>query len=130
MDKAGHRRADLYLFSAAVQLSRHDEERDEQELCYGWEHGYCTFYMSWDSKNGADHTQDLFDTLPDSLNYNVTGWLVYDESADKPAPTDVANFDYFDDYTLVPYDGVEALPDADLTITLDLTMDNLGDGAN
>ncbi|KAL4736471.1 Cupredoxin [Aspergillus similis] len=73
---------------------------------------------------------DLFDALPDSLNYNVTGWLVYDESADNPAAADVADLDYFDDYTLVPYDGLEALPDADLTITLDLTMDNLGDGAN
>ncbi|KAL5048445.1 Cupredoxin [Aspergillus fruticulosus] len=48
----------------------------------------------------------------------------------KPAPADVTDLDYFDDYTLVPYDAVEALPDADMAITLDLTMDNLGDGAN
>jgi iron transport multicopper oxidase len=60
----------------------------------------------------------------------VTGWLVYDESAKKPAAKDVAAFDYYDDYTLVPYDKVETYPDADMTITLDLTMDNLGDGAN
>ncbi|CEL02165.1 Putative Multicopper oxidase [Aspergillus calidoustus] len=73
---------------------------------------------------------DLFDTLPDTLNYNVTGWLVYDESAERPAAKDVAEFDYYDDYTLVPYDKIEAYPDADMTITLDLTMDNLGDGAN
>ncbi|KAL4987655.1 Cupredoxin [Aspergillus falconensis] len=48
----------------------------------------------------------------------------------KPAPADVADLDYFDDYPLVPYDAVEALPDADMAITLNLTMDNLGDGAN
>ena len=36
----------------------------------------------------------------------------------------------FDDFDLVPTDGMELLPDADDTIELELTMENLGDGAN
>jgi iron transport multicopper oxidase len=39
-------------------------------------------------------------------------------------------FDPFDDFALVPVDGLETLPDAGKTVTLELLMDNLGDGAN
>ncbi|QRD84389.1 Cupredoxin [Aspergillus flavus] len=73
---------------------------------------------------------DLFDTLPSDLNYNSTGWLVYDSSVEKPAAKSVSEFDFYDDFELVPYDGLERYGDADITVTLDLTMDNLGDGAN
>lgn len=73
---------------------------------------------------------DLFDTIPDDLNWNSTGWLVYDSTADNPAMPEVDEFDPFDDFYLVPTDGEGALGDPDLTITLDLTMNNLGDGAN
>lgn len=73
---------------------------------------------------------DLFDTIPSSLNWNVTGWLMYDESADFPAMPEMAEFDPFDDFDLVPSDGEGALGTPDYTITLDLTMNNLEDGAN
>ncbi|KAK3117828.1 hypothetical protein LTR53_000377 [Teratosphaeriaceae sp. CCFEE 6253] len=73
---------------------------------------------------------DLFDSLPAGLNTNVTGWLVYDDSAAKPAATLIDEFTPFDDFTLQPQDGMALLGDADLTVTLDLAMDNLGDGAS
>ena len=68
--------------------------------------------------------------IPDGLNSNVTGWLVYDDKKDKPAAKDVAEFEPFDDFTLVPEDGEELLDKVDHSITLDLKMDNLDDGAN
>jgi iron transport multicopper oxidase len=42
----------------------------------------------------------------------------------------VDEFAPFDDFELVPIDGMELLPDADYTVELELTMENLGDGAN
>lgn len=48
---------------------------------------------------------DLFNTVPSTLDYNVTGWLVYDESNDNPTMPDhmdVAEFDPYDDFDLVP----------------------------
>lgn len=64
------------------------------------------------------------------MNYNVTGWLVYDSSAEMPAAAAIDAFAPYDDFNLVPQDGLELYDDADQTITLDLTMNNLGDGAN
>jgi len=75
-------------------------------------------------------TQDLFDTIPASLNPNVTGWLVYDEGGDLPPAAFVDSFEPFDDFTLVPKDNQGILPDADQTVSLKMKMDNLGDGAN
>ncbi|KAF1835885.1 hypothetical protein BDW02DRAFT_267828 [Decorospora gaudefroyi] len=74
--------------------------------------------------------QDLFDAVPDGLNPNVTGWLVYDDSKEKPAPKLIDAFEPFDDFELVPYDQEELLDRVDHSITLDLKMDNLADGAN
>jgi iron transport multicopper oxidase len=76
------------------------------------------------------HFQDLFDTIPDSLNPNVTGWLMYDDSAPKPTSAVLDTFASFDDYTLVPEDGLELYTNVDYSFNLDLKMDNLGDGAN
>lgn len=60
----------------------------------------------------------------------MTGWLVYDESKEKPAPKEIDEFDPFDDFTLVPEDKEELYDHVDYSITLDLKMDNLNDGAN
>lgn len=76
------------------------------------------------------HSQDLFDTLPDDLNWNVTGWLTYDSSKPMPEPALVDEFNEFDDYTLVPYDNQTILGAPDHQIELEVIMDNLGDGAN
>lgn len=75
-------------------------------------------------------SQDLFDTVPDTLNPNVTGWLVYDASKPLPTPALIDEFDPFDDFTLVPQDGVKLFENPDYSFNLDLKMDNLGDGAN
>jgi len=64
------------------------------------------------------------------LNYNVTGWLQYQKSADLPEPSIKDEFVPYDDFHLVPADGKEILGPADYTVTLDMKMDNLGDGAN
>lgn len=73
---------------------------------------------------------DLFDTVPPGLNQNVTGWLVYDEAATGVPTRDLGKYDAFDDFDLVPQDGMKRLAPADHTIELDMKMDNLGDGAN
>lgn len=79
----------------------------------------------------ASMDTSLFDTFAPDLPINVTGWLMYDDSKDKPAPALLENFDNeFDDYTLVPQDGLELLDHADYSFNLNLTMDNLGNGAN
>lgn len=74
--------------------------------------------------------QDLFDVIPDGLNSNVTGWLVYDDTKTKPAAKMIDAFEPFDDFKLVPYDKEALLATADRSITLDMKMDNLADGAN
>jgi iron transport multicopper oxidase len=74
--------------------------------------------------------QDLFDAIPDGLNPNVTGWLVYDSTKDKPAPKELDAFEPFDDFNLVPVDKEKLFDRVDHSITLDLKMDNLNDGAN
>lgn len=68
--------------------------------------------------------------MPDGLNSNVTGWLVYDEGKDMPAPKELESFEPFDDFSLVPVDGEKLYENVHHTIQLDLKMDNLGDGAN
>lgn len=64
------------------------------------------------------------------MNCNVTSWLVYDSKAENPEPKGVDEFNPFDDFTLVPQDGLKQYSEADHTVTLDMKMDNLGDGAN
>lgn len=78
----------------------------------------------------ANHFQTLFDTIPDGLNYNVTGWLVYDDKKPLPKPTLLDEFNPLDDIELVPHDGMKRLPEPDHSVELDVIMDNLGDGAN
>ncbi|KAK5054017.1 hypothetical protein LTR84_001979 [Exophiala bonariae] len=74
--------------------------------------------------------QDLFDQIPDGLNPNVTSYLVYDASLPMPEPSEIEEFDPFDDMELVPTDGEELYTDPSLIVQLDVLMDNLGDGAN
>ncbi|KAK1535897.1 multicopper oxidase [Colletotrichum paranaense] len=72
----------------------------------------------------------LFDTLPDDLNWNVTGWLVYNESNSLPEPAFIDELNPFDDMTLVPHDELARFGEPDQTVELNVIMDNLGDGAN
>ena len=68
--------------------------------------------------------------MPESLIPNVTGWLVYDNKAAKLSAAVLDTFVPFDDYTLIPQDGLELYSNVDYSFDLDLKMDNLGDGAN
>ncbi|KAI1754910.1 Cupredoxin [Xylaria castorea] len=72
----------------------------------------------------------LFDTLPADLNYNVTGWLTYDDAQPFPEPALVDELDPFDDITLIAYDNQTLFGEPDKTIELSVIMDNLNDGAN
>lgn len=60
----------------------------------------------------------------------MTGWLVYDKAKELPAPAAVDEYAPFDDFSLVPHDGELLYENVDVSYTLDLKMDNLGDGAN
>lgn len=72
----------------------------------------------------------MFDTVPAGLNPNVTGWLVYDDSKDKPEAQLVNEFNPFDDYGLVPVDGEEIFENPAYKFSLVVMMNNLIDGAN
>ncbi|KAH7247122.1 hypothetical protein FSOLCH5_012356 [Fusarium solani] len=78
----------------------------------------------------ASMDTDLFDVLPDDLNWNVTGWLVYDEAQPLPKPATIYEFDPYDDVDLVPYDEMPLLPEPSKKVELEVIMDNLRDGAN
>ncbi|KAJ8071067.1 hypothetical protein OCU04_001412 [Sclerotinia nivalis] len=70
----------------------------------------------------------LFDVLPDDLNWNGTGWLVYDDTKALPDAAFVDEYNDFDDFNLVPYDEMPLLPEPHQTISLDVVMDVLGNG--
>ena len=73
----------------------------------------------------------MFDLIPEGLNWNVTGWLVYNSSNPLPDPAIRQEpFEPLDDTTLVPWDNQPLLGEPDHTISLDVIMDNLADGAN
>ncbi|SPO06103.1 related to ferrooxidoreductase Fet3 [Cephalotrichum gorgonifer] len=75
--------------------------------------------------------RELFDVIPEGgLDSNVTGWLVYDEAKPLPEATPVDELDYFDDFGLVPYDRLAVFDNVDVSIQFDVSMGNLGDGAN
>lgn len=88
----------------------------------------CPKYEEKTVANGR--LQTLFDTLPSDLNWNVTGWLVYDSNNANPDAALVDEFHEFDDWTLVPYDNETLLGEPDQEVTLTVIMDNLNDGAN
>ncbi|KAI1858714.1 uncharacterized protein JN550_012546 [Neoarthrinium moseri] len=96
----------------------------------------CSFLLTTKNETSANYAfvgsmdTTLFDTLPDDLNYNVTGWLVYDGNAAFPDAAFVDELNPFDDMTLIPWDNQTLLGEPDQTIELDVIMDNLGDGAN
>ena len=75
-------------------------------------------------------SQDLFDQVPKGLNNNVTAWLVYDEAKELPIPQLIDEYKPYDDFELAPVDSLGLFEDVDHSITLNMKMDNLGDGAN
>ncbi|KAI3407103.1 FET3 [Candida oxycetoniae] len=76
----------------------------------------------------------MLDTIPKELQTNGTNYMVYNETLFNEAKPD-QNYvdsldDFLDDFYLVPYNNETLYDDADYTITLDVQMDNLGDGVN
>ena len=55
---------------------------------------------------------------------------MYNNDAPRPSPALIDEFAPLDDFLLVPTDHEKLLPGPDYTISLDVTMDNLDDGAN
>ncbi|RCK57686.1 Iron transport multicopper oxidase FET3 [Candida viswanathii] len=79
--------------------------------------------------NKADDT--MLDTVPHDLQVNGTNYIVYNEDADLPGENYVDSIDEFlDDFYLKPLSNTTLYDDPDYTITVDLKMDNLGDGIN
>lgn len=66
--------------------------------------------------------------MPEDLNWNVTGWLVYDTEKPLPEPALIEEFTEYDDFTLVPYDKQPLFTDPTKEVIFDVIMDNLGDG--
>lgn len=72
----------------------------------------------------------MFDptSIPLDLNDKVTSWLVYDRTKPMPDAAMLDMYNPFDDFTLVPQDGMQLYDKVDQTITLNFQMANLGDG--
>ncbi|PQE24793.1 multicopper oxidase protein [Rutstroemia sp. NJR-2017a BVV2] len=109
-------------------------EKAEAEMIYLSAAQRCTFMITTKNDTSANFAfvtsmdTSLFDTVPDGLNYNGTGWLVYDDSKPLPEAKTVDELNDFDDFTLIPYDRQPLLPEPDQTISLDVIMDVLGNG--
>jgi len=65
----------------------------------------------------------MFDNPPHSLDLNATGYLVYDDT--KPLPSEAPTFSKyqgaFDDFGLVPYDGLALLEPVSHQIVFNVT---------
>ncbi|KAI0479162.1 Cupredoxin [Xylariaceae sp. FL0804] len=96
----------------------------------------CSFLLTAKNETTSNYAfvasmdTSLFDTLPADLNYNVTGWLVYDDAETLPTPGTVDELNPFDDMTLKPYDNQTLLGEPDKIVELDVIMNDLDDGAN
>lgn len=77
----------------------------------------------------ADMEPDMFDTVPDDLNLNITATVIYDESAPVFNATPIAEHQLLDDTQLSPVQVIPAAP-ADISMTLDVNFDVLSDGTN
>ncbi|CAK7209550.1 hypothetical protein SCUCBS95973_000478 [Sporothrix curviconia] len=79
----------------------------------------------------------MFDTVPPGLQYNATGWLVYDVRRPLPPPALLASdaFDagsplLLDDAALVPHDAIPLLGEPDVAVELNVNMQTRRDGTN
>lgn len=72
----------------------------------------------------------MLDVPEDTLWLNATNYIVYDDSKAMPDEYMVDSLDILDDFYLRPLDEEEIMDDPDYTITVDVLMDNLGNGVN
>ncbi|ORY86092.1 Cupredoxin [Protomyces lactucae-debilis] len=73
--------------------------------------------------------EDMFDQVPEGLNPNVTGYLVYNSDAPLPVAKLVDEWPTSNDFELVPV-VPEPVRDPGHRITYDVLFDNLADGEN
>lgn len=73
---------------------------------------------------------DMLDVIPSDLLLNSTNYIMYDDDVKKPGEYYVDDLDFLDDFYLEPIEKQEILDDADHRITVDVVMDNLGNGVN
>ncbi|KAK7398171.1 hypothetical protein QQX98_012454 [Neonectria punicea] len=108
----------------------------EAEMIYLSAAQRCSFLLTTKASSEANFPivasmdTTLFDVMPDDLDWNVTGWLVYDEAKALPKPAFVHDFEPYNDMDLVPVDEMEILPEPNQVVELNVVMDNLHDGAN
>ncbi|KAH9478002.1 Iron multicopper oxidase fer1 [Psilocybe cubensis] len=77
----------------------------------------------------ANMDTDMFDTVPDTLNPNITSSITYDSSAPLTDLGFVNEYHDVDDLSLVPIIEI-AQPVATKTIELEVTFDTMNDGTN
>ena len=76
---------------------------------------------------------DMLDTQPKDLELNGTNTIMYNEELGEAESYDLTQDeldDFFDDFYLVPLNKEKLYDDADYTVTVQVQMDNLGDGVN
>lgn len=72
----------------------------------------------------------MLDIVPDDLLLNVTNSLKYAEGNSWPKTYLVDDYDFLDDFWLTPLDDYENYDHYDHQVTIDVVMDNLGNGVN
>ncbi|KAM0148539.1 hypothetical protein ACHAQE_003670 [Botrytis cinerea] len=109
-------------------------EKAEAEAIYIAAAQRCSFLLTTKNDSSTNFAfvtsmdTSLFDVIPDGLNWNGTGWLVYDDTKALPDAAFVDEYNDFDDFNLVPHDGMALLSKPDQIISLDVVMDVLGNG--
>ncbi|KAG5721430.1 Iron transport multicopper oxidase fio1 [Termitomyces sp. T112] len=84
------------------------------------------------SANWAIHANmdtDMFDTVPDTLNPNVTSSITYSSSAPLTNLGFIDKYHDVDDLSLIPVQVIPQVP-ATRTIELEVTFDTMDDGTN
>ncbi|ODV78902.1 iron transport multicopper oxidase FET3 precursor [Suhomyces tanzawaensis NRRL Y-17324] len=75
--------------------------------------------------------ETMLDVIPGDLQLNGTNYIVYDDNNDKPEAVTVDSWeDILDDFYLKPLSNTTLFDEPDLTVTVDIAMDNLGNGVN
>jgi len=72
----------------------------------------------------------MLDAIPNELRLNATNYIVYDESKPLPSEYKIQRLGPFNEFNLRTLDKIPLYDDYDYQITLDVVMDNLGNGVN
>jgi iron transport multicopper oxidase len=72
----------------------------------------------------------MLDTIPQDLKLAAMSYVVYDDKKPLPLPYGLKSDELFNEFDLRPLQNIELFDEPDYRITLDVIMDNLGDGIN